>query len=69
MGLGSNHVVTGIDVGASSVKVVRLSHTRGAAEVLGLALVEIPDGSSGDADEGRDRIADSIAEALANAGA
>lgn len=48
MSLRSRHVTTGLDVGASSVKVVRLEHNGGARRLVGLALSEIrPHGYDG----------------------
>ena len=72
MGFGSNQIVTGIDVGSSSVKIVRLSHTRGAQEIVGLALAEILEGkpASGDDNEAevRRRVVNAINRALESVG-
>ncbi len=70
MGLGSNQVVTGIDVGSSSVKVVRLAHRRSSSEVVGVALSEIPQGSSDETDilDARKRVVAAINQALSSTG-
>ena len=72
MGLGSNQTVTGIDVGSSSVKIVRLAHKRGGSvEVVGVALAEIAVPSSQGASDMldvRERVAAAINQALASTG-
>ncbi len=70
MGLGSNQVVTGIDVGSSSVKVVRLAHGRGSSEVVGVALAEIPQSDMGGTDilDARERVVAAINQALTSTG-
>lgn len=71
MAFGSRRVVTGLDVGATSVKAVRLGHHAGKVRLLGLAIAEIGDESDGEpADEPRvDRRSEAITEALAQCGA
>lgn len=67
---GSRRVVTGIDVGSSSVKVVRLSHGRGASELLGAAIAEIQGAGKSDLPEDAGRLAtiDAIARAFVGLG-
>jgi type IV pilus assembly protein PilM len=68
VGLGSNQVVTGVDVGASSVKIVRLSHKRGSSDMIGLALTEIPEGAANDAEARHERVVAAIKDAMTYAG-
>jgi len=70
VGLGSNQVVTGIDVGSSSVKVVRLAHGRGLSEVVGVALAEIPHSTSSETDilDVRERVVAAVNQALSSTG-
>ncbi len=69
MGLGSRQTVTGIDVGSSSVKVVRLAHGRSGPEVIGIALADIPVVTADDDEASRDarRVA-AINQALSSTG-
>ncbi len=70
MGLGSNQVVTAIDVGSSSVKIVCLEHRRGESEVIGLALAEVSSSApgGGDALERQRPVVSAINQALSSAG-
>jgi len=68
---GSRRVVTGLDVGATSVKAVRLAHTARGATLLGLAIADI----GRDVDEAPsdgpkvDRLSEAIREVLHRCGA
>ncbi len=67
---GSRRVVTGVDVGSSSVKVVRLAHGRGGSELLGVAIARIEGVGKPDLLENDTRLAtiDAIARAFAGLG-
>jgi len=69
--LRSKQVVTGLDIGTTSVKVVRLAHSGSSTKLQGVAMAEIrePDGSEDGQESGRERIVDAIRQALAAAGA
>ncbi len=64
MFFGSGGIVTGLDVGATSVKVATLMHHAGAAKLVGLAMAEIA--ASGNRDEAT---AQAIKAALEKGGA
>lgn len=71
MTFGSRRVVTGLDVGTTSVKAVCLAHGPGGVTLTGLAIVEL-DSTEGGAPGGgpdADRKASAIREALARSGA
>lgn len=67
---GSRRIVTGVDIGSSSVKVVRLTHGRGASELLGAAIAEIQGAGKPDLsqDDARSATVDAIERAFAGLG-
>ena len=71
MAIGSRRVVTGLDVGATSVKAVRLAHGGRRTTLLGLAIVDIaPETDQAPSDGPKvDRRAEAIREALHRSGA
>ncbi len=68
---GSRRVVTGLDVGATSVKAVRLGHEPSGAKLLGLAIVELGTDQSSEPSDGPrvTRKTEAIREVLARCGA
>jgi type IV pilus assembly protein PilM len=68
---GTRRVVTGLDVGATSVKAVCLGHGQGGARLLGLAMVEYESGDPAGSSDGPsvETRAAAIREALARCGA
>lgn len=67
---GSRRVVTGVDVGSSSVKIVRLAHGRGASTLLGAVISEVEGAGKPDVSKDDMRLAtiDAIAKAFAGLG-
>jgi len=69
--LRSKRMSVGLDVGSSSVKVVRLAHSGESAKLLGLAIAEVNDAPLYGVDERegrRERMVDAIRSALEGAG-
>ncbi len=67
---GSRRIVTGVDVGSSSVKAVRLAHGRGGSELLGVAIAGIEGVGKPDLSKNDVRLAtiDAIARAFVGLG-
>ena len=71
MGIGRSRTVTGLDIGSTSVKAVRLAHGKTGVKLVGVAVVDVPalDWLSADEDS-RDRpVIDAIRAALEQCGA
>ncbi|MFH1502641.1 MAG: type IV pilus assembly protein PilM [Candidatus Eisenbacteria bacterium] len=64
MVFGSGGIVTGLDVGATSVKAATLQHRRGGVRLVGLAMAEI-----GDSDDREGAVVSAIRAALEGGGA
>ena len=71
MGIGRSRIVTGLDIGSTSVKAVRLAHGKTGAKLVGVAAVDVPALGWLSADDGsRGRpVIDAIRDALERCGA
>jgi type IV pilus assembly protein PilM len=68
---GSRRIVTGLDVGTTSVKAVCLGHHAGGAKLLGLGIADVRSNATGEPSDAprQNAKAEAIREALARAGA